>query len=340
MPGVTTEFHSIGEDHPPYFIAEIGLNHNGDAALAKRMIEESAKAGAHGVKFQLFHSDLFIQKETALGDQGPGSLRKFFRQFELTNEEWRNLAEFARSQQIDFLASVFDRASLEFYLTLDPHLIKIASGDMDNRILIEDAVDTGLPILLSTGTADESEVERALSWITEKNKNHSVILFQCVSAYPAQPEDYNLKVIPHWKESYGHPVGLSDHTTGTALSIASIALGSASIERHVTLDKTMDGPDQSLSLNMQEFAALIRDGNEVWRSMGGDGIKKWTPSEEGARKYGRRSLFAARDLSSNEIVSRKDIQPMRPGGGFPASEVSRLLGKPAPHDIKKEQNFQ
>ncbi|MEQ9366725.1 MAG: N-acetylneuraminate synthase family protein, partial [Leptospirales bacterium] len=248
---IQTEHHSFGSaGSPPYLIAEIGLNHNGDLDLARRIVDAARTSGAHAAKFQLFQSRAFINPTARLGDGAPGGLAEFFAQFELDADEWHILAKHTREQGLDFFCSVFDAPSLKFYRELDARLIKLSSCDIDNRMLFEDleTLDPGRlapgseregdaaarsagsspgdpaarrdagpawAVLFSTGTADESEIQRAVSFL---DAGRPRAIFECVSAYPAAPEDYNLAVLESWRERYACPVGISDHTTGNALS--------------------------------------------------------------------------------------------------------------------------
>ncbi len=317
---ITTEFNSIGPEHPTYLIAEIGLNHNGSLELAREIVTAAAGAGAHAAKFQLYASDAFIDEQSSLGDAGPGSLRDFFRQFELKQDEWAALAEHTRAAGLDFFCSVFDRESLDFYLSLEPRLIKIASCDVDNRLLIEDCRETKLPLLISTGTATQDEVARAVEWLGDS----PAVLMQCVSSYPAQAEDYNLNVLPAWAERYGLPVGLSDHCEHNYVSLASVALGACVIERHFTSARSLPGPDQALSLEPSHLADLAA-GVKAVRAGLGTGRKAPTASEEPARVGGRRSLHVRSDVRGG--VKRQDLIALRPGGGVSPAEYERYLGR-------------
>ncbi len=326
---IETEFHGVGPGLAPYLIAEIGLNHNGSLDLARRMVDAARTSGAHAAKFQLYHSDVFIDPRLPLGDGPPGSLSAFFRDFELSESDWVKLAEHTRSGGLDFFCSVFDRPSLTFYPRLSPRVTKVASCDINNRLLLEDCVDVGLPILLSTGTADESEVEQALAWIG----NHPKILFQCVSSYPASPAQYNLNVLPRWQEKWKVPVGLSDHCTTNAVSFAAVALGACAIEKHFTLDQNLPGPDQKISLDPSGFRELADGTRAVFESLG-DGRKICTPQELPVRAGGRRSVVVNRRIAAGEKIERADLTARRPGGGFPPDRYPELTGMEAPRALE------
>ncbi len=326
---IKTPRHRISPKDSPYLIAEIGLNHNGSLTLAKEMSLAAKSAGAHAVKFQMYRSEYFIEPRASLGEGANGSLLDFFRSFELTESEWKELRNYADSVNMDFLCSVFDKPSLDFYRTLDPFAVKIASGDISNQILIEDAVETGIPILLSTGTAEESEVQKAVSWIPE---DYPLLVFQCVSSYPARPEDANLMTIRNWTDTLNPLVGLSDHTSGIHVSAAAVALGACAIERHFTTNKNLEGPDHKISLDPAEFRDMAKVIRTVYGARG-DGRKSVRPSEEPARMGGRRSLYTARDLKAGSILAREDLIALRPGGGIPADQYKNITGKKLLSDL-------
>ena len=337
---IQTEHHSFGPlSLPPYLIAEIGLNHNGDFDLARRMADAAHANGAHAAKFQLYRSRDFINPGARLGDGPPGSLADFFAQFELQPDEWHRLAAHVREQGLDFFCSVFDRPSLALYAELNARLIKIASCDIDNRMLFEDVLEdfvapgardkTRPAILFSTGTSDEAEVERALAYIPPETPR---VIFECVSSYPAAPADYNLSVLRRWRQRYRCPVGLSDHTMGNSLSIAAVALGARAIERHFTLDRHMPGPDQSISLDPEDFRRMSSDIAEVFAA-GGAGRKTPAESEAAPRKFGRRTIYAAHTIPAGHAPSREDLIAQRPGGGVSPDVYPDVIGRLAVREI-------
>lgn len=318
-----TEFQKIGSRYPPYLIAEIGLNHNGDLDLARRLVDAAADSGASAAKFQMFSSDEFIGEDAELGGAGPGSLREFFRSFELSSEEWDRLAAHTRGAGLDFLCSIFDQTSLDRYLALNPEMVKIASGDLTNTPLIRATLAANLPLLISTGMAEETEIEELVGSLPPGTK---FLLLQCVSSYPARPEEYNLRTLLRWSEKYSCPVGLSDHTSDHTLAAAAVALGATLVEKHFTLDRNLPGPDQKMSLEPRDFRELERITRTVWESLG-DGRKRCMPSERGARTAARRSLYSTRDLPSKHNLGDSDLIALRPGGGIPAAELEHLIGR-------------
>jgi N,N'-diacetyllegionaminate synthase len=218
----------------------------------------------------------------------------------------------------------FDSPSLKDYLELKPWGIKLASCDITNYRLFTECEKTKLPVLFSTGTANEKEIGTAVRWL----KKSPFVILECVSSYPAKPEDYDLTLIPKWRKHFDCITGISDHTMSNSLSIASIAVGASVIERHFTLDKKMEGPDQSISLNPAEFKAMAVGVEEVQKSKG-NGLKKPRLSEEGAKKYGRRSLYATTDIKAGALITQESIIPLRPDLGISANEEPAVLGQKA-----------
>jgi sialic acid synthase SpsE len=333
-----TKHHTMGEEGTAYLIAEIGLNHNGEEDLALRMIEAAARSGAHCVKFQLYRSALFFDRSAGLGEGPPGSLLEFFRQFELPEESWQKLARAAEENGVDFLCSVFDEESLHFYKELlqasghSTHYLKIASTDLTNRILLEQAKRMEFEILLSTGASTEEEVERTIGWT-----GRPALLFQCVSSYPARPSDYNLRLLPVWKKKYGCAVGVSDHCETLTVSLAAAALGvidaaddsgigGIAIERHFTLDRNLPGPDHALSSTPVQMREL-REAIDLLQAARGTGIKESVAAEEGARRYGRRSLYYRKTLPAGHVLSADDIIALRPGTGIPVERYTDYTGR-------------
>ncbi|MCB1305171.1 MAG: N-acetylneuraminate synthase family protein [Leptospiraceae bacterium] len=318
---IQTRFHRIGKGEPVYLIAEIGLNHNGDADLAIRSLEAAARSGAQCAKFQLFDSSLFINGNASLGDGGPGSLQTFFSQFELSQDVWQRVVRACDELGIDFLCSVFDEPSLDFYQSLGAKEVKVASTDLTCRPLLESMRRRGLSIYLSTGASNQEEIDRTISWIGAPE-----LLFQCVSSYPADPSDYDLPVLQSWAR-YGCELGLSDHCTDHSLSIAAAALGATAIERHFTLDRNLPGPDHNLSSTPDEFVALSRSLSMVQSALAGT-VKECKPSELPVRQGGRRGIYAARDLPAGHRLQASDLVAQRPGGNLAVERMAELLNRP------------
>lgn len=290
-------------------IAEIGLNHNGDFDLARRMADSARASGADAAKFQIYDADAFLHSAARLGDGAPGSLREFFRGFQLSAAHWRALAEHVRSLGMEFFASVFDEPSLQLYRELQCKLIKIASADLNNFMLFERLLEGPWQILLATGASNEDEVYDALEEIPAERQ---LLLMECVSQYPARPESYNLSALQRW--SHFCATGLSDHSEDNSLAAAATALGARAIEKHFTLDRNLAGPDQSISQDPKMFAAMARSVRAIHQAML-QRPKRALPDEEGVRRYGRRGLYARRDVNSDDVFDRQTAIDLRPAEG-------------------------
>ena len=331
-----TKFHRIEQNLAPYLIAEVGLNHNGSEELAIQMIESAAKSGAHCVKFQLYNATEFISKHARSGDGPAGSLAEFFKQFELPEDSWKKLAKAADANKVDFLCSVFDEPSLLFYKELleqsghNHHYLKIASTDLTYHSFLEKAKSMNFDILLSTGASNEDEVEKTVALVRPG------LIFQCVSSYPANPSDYNLKLIQNWQSKFNLPVGISDHCESLYVSLAATALGASVIERHFTIDQNLDGPDQKLSSTPAQFQELAK-ATALIHSGSGDGLKQSTASEEGVRRFGRRSLYYSRNLKAGHLLEDGDLIAKRPGSSLTLHDGYTMIGKTLIKDVGSDE---
>lgn len=318
----------------PYFIAEIGLNHNGSEELAIKMIEAAAKSGANAVKFQMFRTDLFIDREASLPSSIEGSLYDFFKNFELSEDSWRKLKRCAEDNRVEFLCSVFDSESLKFYnQELKQNIVKVASTDINNDLLLKEIQLLKMQYILSTGASEEKEIQETI-----KKYGKPFALLQCVSHYPAKENEYNLSILPFWREKYNCVVGISDHCISSRVSLASIFFGCQIIEKHFTLDKTLPGPDQALSITPKEVKQLLED-LKLFSYTIGKPLKKVLPSEENVRIFGRRSLYYNKDLKKGDRITIKDIIALRPGGGFSPDQYEAILNKALQKDIKKGERI-
>lgn len=334
---IQLEHHQINPNGSPYFIAEIGLNHNGDLELAKQMVRLAADCGAHAAKFQLFNAEFFINKHANPGDFPEGSLQNFFKKFEMPEKSWLELSDFSRENGLDFFCSVFDEPSLQLYKNLEPRIIKISSCDLKNTFLIEDIkrIFPNLPVIVSTGTCNEEEIH---NFVQNNSFKHLAIL-QCVSSYPASVSDYNLATIQNWKKKYNATIGLSDHTTNNDLAIAATALGACIIEKHFTSNRQLEGPDQSLSMDPDGFKDMVNRCNQIYKAIG-DGKKICTESEYSARNFGGRSLFASKDIARGEKLDKSKTIAQRPGNsGCFSNEIKIILDKKANRDIAAFSNL-
>ena len=314
----------------PYIIAEIGSNHDGDFNRAKRLIHLAKEAGADAVKFQSFHADLLCNplglKE---GRWVKDPSYPLLKSLELPLDWLPKLRDAVKD--IDFLSTPFDLASLDALISLDVPFIKIASGDITYRELLEKAALSGKPIFLSTGHATLDEIERALDWMSRAD----VILLHCVSAYPCPIDRSNVLVIKTLQEHFSLPVGLSDHSPGHLVPILATALGACVIEKHFTDDRNRTGPDHPFALNVDEFAKMVQSVREAKCALG-SGEKVPCFVEESERVMARRAFYAARDLQAGIRLQRGDVKFVRhafPGVCLDWDEVKeRVLLK----DVKRD----
>jgi N,N'-diacetyllegionaminate synthase len=315
-----------------FVIAEAGVNHNGDPALAHQLIDAAADAGADCVKFQTFDPDMLAsaaaptadyQRETAAGhDQ-----RAMLRALALPTDAWAGLRDHARERGIVFLSSPFDEASADLLDALDVPAFKVPSGELTNLPFLARLARRGRPLLMSTGMADMVEVAAAMDAIAAAG-DPPVALFHCVSAYPAPPADANLRAIETLRRAFAVPVGWSDHTPGIELALASVAAGALLVEKHLTLDRTMPGPDHQASLEPGELRAMV-DGIRMMSAAMGDGVKRPVAAELPIAAVARKSLHWRVDLAAGAVIVEEDLVAMRPGTGMAPGRTGDVVGRRA-----------
>jgi len=333
----------IGPGAPVFIIAEAGCNHNGDTTLAKKLVDIGVEAGADAVKFQSFRADRLATQYApkanyALKTTDPEeSQLQMQRKLELSHAQHRELMAYCREKGILFLSSVFDLESAELLDSLGVAAFKIPSGEIVNHPLLEQVARKGKPIILSTGMSYLGEVEEAVRLI-QRISPAGLALLHCTSDYPAKPEEANLRAMVTMKTAFGVPVGYSDHTPGTEIAIAAVAMGASIIEKHFTLDRTLSGPDHRASLEPHEFAALLRAIRTVEKAAG-DGIKSPMASEHHTRQVIRKSLVAAQDIPRGTPLTTDLITAKRPGTGILPNHLERVLGRPTIRDISADETI-
>lgn len=319
-----------------FVIAEAGVNHNGDAALAERLVDAAADAGADAVKFQTFRADALAaasapkaeyQKRTSGGEE---SQLTMLRRLELSREGHERALARAKARGIAFLSTPFDEESADFLETLGVPAFKLPSGEVTNHPLLRHVARKGRPVILSTGMSDLEEVREAVGALRGAGCK-DLTLLHCVSNYPADPKDANLRAMKTLADAFGVPVGWSDHTPGWATSAAAVALGAAVIEKHFTLDKSLPGPDHAMSLDPAELKAFVAVLRETASALG-DGIKAPRPCEEPIRRVARRSLVLRRALKKGTVIKDADLAAKRPGTGLPPSRLAETIGRALARD--------
>jgi N-acetylneuraminate synthase len=320
----------IGRDSC-FIIAEAGVNHNGSFDLALQLIYAAKKAGADAVKFQTFRTDDLVTGKTpgaAYQEKNLGyatTQQAMLRRLELSHDEFRLLAAHAYALGILFLSTPFDPASADFLAGLDLPLYKIGSGELTHHALLRHVARKGRPVILSTGMADLDEVRAAVEVV--RSEKAEVILLHCVSNYPADPRDVNLRAMQTLADEFCVPVGFSDHTPGIHIALAAVARGACVIEKHFTLSRMMEGPDHQASLEPAELKQLVSAIREIESALG-SGVKQPAASEKNVAEAARRSWVAARDLAKDTVLVPNDLLLRRPGTGLPEGQLIRLLGKP------------
>jgi N-acetylneuraminate synthase/N,N'-diacetyllegionaminate synthase len=329
--------HHIGVGGRAFLIAEAGVNHNGDLDLAHRLVDAAADAGADAVKFQTFRTDALVsgaapkaryQVETT----GEGeSQRAMLARLELSADAHASLRDHAQRRGLVFFSTPFDEASADLLDRLGVELLKVPSGEVTNLPLLRHLAAKRRPILVSTGMCTLDEVATAVETIRAAG-DPPVALLHCVSAYPAPVEDTNLRAMDTLRARFGCPVGLSDHSLGIEIALAAVARGAAVLEKHLTLDRALPGPDHRASLEPADFTALVRGVRAIEAALG-DGDKRPMPSELDTRAVARRSLVATRALPAGHRLTHADIAIKRPGTGIPPGDLERVLGQRLRHSI-------
>jgi pseudaminic acid synthase len=330
----------IGCSYPPYLIAEMSANHNGNIDNALRIIEEAKKAGANAVKLQTYKPDTITLNCDSEEFKIRGGLwdgRTLYELYEEAHMPWdwhRPLFDHARKLGITIFSSPFDKTAVDLLEDLNAPAYKIASFEAVDLPLIKYVARTGKPIIISTGMADAEEIQEAIDAAREGGCNDLAIL-HCVSGYPAPAKDYNLRTISDMIERFGMVTGLSDHTLDNTTALTSIALGVSIIEKHFTLDRRGGGPDDSFSLEPAQMAALCNGAQTAWSALGAVDYS-CKSSEKNNIKF-RRSLYFVKSLKAGEVVTADAIRSVRPGFGLPPKNFESLIGLVLSQDVKANQ---
>lgn len=337
-PFITIDGRQIGPDHPPYIIAELSANHNGDINRAFQIMEEAKKAGADAIKLQTYTHDTITIDCDSEDFQIHGGLWDGKTLYELYKGahmpwEWHKpLFEKAKELEITIFSSPFDFTAVDLLEELDAPAYKIASFEVIDLPLIKRVAQTGKPMIISTGMANEEEIAEAIKTAKENGCKELVVL-HCVSGYPAPADQYNLRTIADMAERFDVLTGLSDHTIDNATAVTSVALGACLIEKHVTIDRNGGGADDSFSLEPLELKALCKDTKTAWQALGKVSYER-TEAEKGNAKF-RRSLYVVEDIKKGEIITRKNVKSIRPGFGLAPKHLETVLGKVVSEEFKK-----
>lgn len=328
----------IGLDTPPYIIAEMSANHNGDFNAAKAIIAEAKKAGADALKIQTYTPDTITLNSDLPDFQIQGGLwggETLYSLYEKAYTPWewhKPLFEYARELDITMFSSPFDTTAVDLLEDLNAPAYKIASFEAIDLPLIRYVASTGKPMIISTGMADDEEIQEAIDAARSGGCKELAIL-HCVSGYPAPAEDYNLRTILDMRERFGLVTGLSDHTIDNTTAVTSVALGASIIEKHFTLDRNGGGPDDSFSLEPKDLVALCQDSKTAWQALGAVNYGRKS-SEQDNVKF-RRSLYFVKDLKAGDVITEDAIRSVRPGFGLAPKFYDYVIGQKVSVDIQK-----
>ncbi|WP_347488243.1 N-acetylneuraminate synthase [Desulfoscipio sp. XC116] len=324
-----------------FIIAEAGVNHNGDIKLAKKLVDAAKSAGADAVKFQTFKTESLVskaapkaeyQKQNTMTD---GNQLEMLKKLELSYNYFKELKEYCTEKGILFLSTAFDFDSIECLESLEMPVYKVPSGEITNLPYLMKIAGTGKPVIISTGMSDLDEVGSAIK-VLRDNGAGTMTLLHCNTQYPTPFEDANLMAMLTLRERFGVAVGYSDHTLGIEAPIAAVALGATVIEKHFTLDKSLEGPDHKASLDPQELKAMVTSIRNIEVALG-DGIKQPSASEIMNKAAARKSIVAGRNIAKGEIFTEDNLAIKRPGNGISPMKWFEVLGMSAARDFCEDE---
>ena len=326
----------IGSGKPCYIIAEIGINHNGKISVAKKLIDEAVKSGVNAVKFQkrdlksIYKKD--ILENPNLDSQGLEILIGVLKEVELKEEDYKEIINYCKERKITFLCTPWDKVSLDFLEKFNVPAYKIASADMTNFPLIKDVINTKKPIIISTGMSTLEEIEKTVDFV--KNLNSKFVLLHCNSTYPSHVDMLNLKMIPFLREKFDIPIGYSGHEITILPSLTAVNFGAVIIERHITLDKKMEGLDHAASLEPDEFKQLVQNIRES-ETASGKPIKKMTRGEILQREVLGKSIVCSNTIELGKEFSENNIEVKGPSKGLSPQYYYEILNKKSKRKIEK-----
>lgn len=313
-------------DKSVFIIAEVGVNHNGNVDLAKKLIDEAAKTKVDAVKFQIYRTENLLAKIPELMEWYNG-----LKSWELTLEEFKELKRHSKKKRVQFFSSFFDTVGVDLVDELDLDIIKVPSGELTNHLLLEKMADKKRDVILSTGMSDLGELRAAVEIL---RPSRSLALLHCVSAYPARLEDANLLAIKTIEKEFSLPVGLSDHTMTNHAAIAAVALGARIIEKHFTLSHDMEGPDHKSSIEPEQLKELVETIRALEKGLG-DGVRKPAKVEVKNRYLARKGLVFMSDMKKGQEVRNDDLGAMRPERGISVKDFKKVIGKKLKSDVSK-----
>ena len=328
-----------------FIIAEAGVNHNGSIELAKKLIDVAGAAGVDAVKFQTFKAEKLVSKDATkaeyqkenMKDDSDNSQYNMLKKLELDVDTHHELIEYCKSKNIMFLSTPFDHDSIKLLNELKLQIFKIPSGEITNLPYLREIGSLKKEVILSTGMADIGEIEDALDVLIEAGtKKENITVLHANTMYPTPMEDVNLKAMQTIGNTFDIAYGYSDHTLGIEVDIAAVALGATVIEKHFTLDKTMDGPDHKASLEPHELVAMVKGIRNIELALGSS-VKKPSKSEEPNMKIARKSIVASCDIKEGEVFSKDNLAIKRPGNGISPMHWDEIIGSKASKDYNEDE---
>jgi N-acetylneuraminate synthase len=338
-----TEKKEVFNFFTPYIIAEIGANHNGDMDLAKKMIDSAVTCGCDAVKFQSWNNKSLIsntgyKENTIFTDSKKkhfGSLEEMVDKYYLREEQHFELKKYCKTKGIDFSSTPFSKVEVDLLNELEVDFYKVASMDINNYPLLKYLAKFNKPILISTGMANLGEIEKAVKTV-ENEGNYKIIILHCVAIYPPLNTDLNLRNITMLQNTFGYPVGFSDHSLGYVAPLTSVVLGACVIEKHFTIDKDLPGWDHEISANPEEMKKIVEDSKIIYQSLG-NFKRTVSKAEEEKKKVFRRSIVLNKSLKSGDKIKENDISFKRPGTGITIEQINTVLGRRLKNNIKKDE---
>ncbi len=323
----------IGDYQKPYIVAEVNTSHFGDMGIAKQMIDHAKEIGCDCVKFQSWSTDTLYSK--SYYDENPIA-KRFVKKFSFSENELLELSTYCQNTGISFASTPYSNKEVDFLVGegAAPY-IKVASMDLTNYPFLKYIAETGAPIVLSTGMAEMDEIKKAVDTI-ESTGNRNICLLHCIAIYPAEASTIQLNNILGLRKAFpNYPIGYSDHSMGTEIAAAAVALGACMIEKHFTLDNTKIGMDNQMATEPEEMAELVQMCQNVQIALG-NFERVVSPTELEQRKKIRRSIVASVDLKAGQILSADDLETKRPGSGLPPEKINELIGKTIIRDIEQD----
>lgn len=340
MKSITIKNRIIGVGHPCFVIAEAGVNHNGELDLAKKLVDASVAARADAVKFQTFIPQGVVIQNTGIAEYARNNIGKNLKQIDmlqkyaLSYDQFTDLKEYCDRKNIIFLSSPHSFDAIDFLDPLVP-AYKFGSGDLTNIPALQHAAKKNKPMILGTGIATLEEVKHAYHAVSSMG-NTQIILLHCTTNYPCSYEEVNLRAMNTMQHELDCLVGYSDHTQGYLVSAVALALGASVIEKHITLDRNLPGPDHKASLEPHELTDMIRQIRNVEKILGSS-EKRPTESEKAIRDTVRKSIIAARNIKKGEVITRGLLEIKRPGIGISPAEIEKIIGKKTKKDITADE---